>query len=124
MVVEFIDVMLPIAYFIVVAVLTVPIVSALRNYPKLRKVIEILWFLIVYGVAAVLIANLALKYYAVSSSTPYLMIPITLDKNQAIYSSAVLVDALSIFMAIIFVIISAIVFLYTLWATDVDERPV
>ena len=75
----------------------------------------------VFAVASLTVANLALSYY----STAYpATLNLTLDgsANSAIASSF-LIDAVSIYMAIIIVAIAAVVVVYTVFFVNSCDRP-
>jgi NADH-quinone oxidoreductase subunit N len=119
-VVELLDVALPIISLVVLALLTIPVVRFIGR--SNRKTLYMLsWFSVIFVVSFATVANLALKYFSLSSQ-PFLNITLT-GQSVATFSSAFLVDGISVYMSIIFVAICAVVFLYTLFYVDPSERP-
>ena len=78
------------------------------------------WFAIIFIVAAITVANLAIKYYEQSSTQPFISLTLS-EKSLTMFSSAFMIDAISIYMAIIFTIIGAIVFLYSIFYISLNE---
>jgi proton-translocating NADH-quinone oxidoreductase chain N len=71
------------------------------------------------------VANLASQYYSLASPPsplPFLNITIT-GTSVADFSSAFLIDGISIYMAIMFIAVSAVVLIYSLFYVDPSKRP-
>jgi len=120
-VIELIDVVLPIASLVIFAILTVPIISFFRKYHN-SFLLTLGWFLIVFLVSGITVANIAIKYYAISSPQPFLNITLT-DQPLDVYSSSFMIDAISIYMAIIILGISSIVLFYSVLYHNSNQRP-
>ncbi|HLN44258.1 MAG TPA: NADH-quinone oxidoreductase subunit N [Candidatus Sulfotelmatobacter sp.] len=117
---DFIDVILPIASLAIFAVLTVPIFRLIRK-SKRTTGFSLIWFAIVFATVFATISNLALKYYTTVSPQP---LNITLAQTPlASLSTAFMIDAISIYMAIIISTVSAVVFLYGIFYVKLSERP-
>ncbi|MGB8779166.1 MAG: NADH-quinone oxidoreductase subunit N [Candidatus Bathyarchaeia archaeon] len=119
--VNILDVSSPIISFVLFSLLTIPVVKAIRKRPSKRTALSLCWFAIVFVTATATVANLAIKYYDQSSSNPFLTLALTTGTNT-VFSSAFLIDAMSIYMAIIFTIVGAVVFLYGMFYVDLDEK--
>jgi NADH-quinone oxidoreductase subunit N len=116
------DVILPIFTFVIAGLLTIPIFKYIRNSGGNHKTALTLgWFLAVFALAGVTIANLYLSYYTTANPAP-VELALTGSASTAI-SSSFLIDAISIYMAIIIVAISAVVMLYTVFFVNSNERP-
>src|SRR5208283_1062349 len=122
--VQVIDILLPILTLVIAALLTIPVFRLIRKSSN-PTTLTVGWFVAVFAVAGATVANLALSYYSVSS--PGL---INIGLNGAVstnpngaFSSAFLIDAISIFMAVIIVGLSAVVVLYSVFSIGNNERP-
>jgi NADH-quinone oxidoreductase subunit N len=118
--VDFTDVILPIASLAIFSLLTVPIFRAIRR-TKHMTALSLVWFAIVFGTLFATVGSLTLKYYAVATSQP-LSISLA-DTPFATLASAFMIDYLSIYMAIIISAVSAVVFLYGLFYVKLTEKP-
>jgi NADH:ubiquinone oxidoreductase subunit 5 (subunit L)/multisubunit Na+/H+ antiporter MnhA subunit len=107
-----IDISLPIISLIISALLTIPVFNIVRKSSH-KTALTLCWFIAVFLIAGVAVANLALTYYSVINPVP-LNLSLSGDVSSAI-SSSFLVDAISIYMAIIIVAISAVVLIYTVF---------
>jgi len=79
------------------------------------------WFIAVFAIAGATVANLALNYYSVPS--PGIVTLGLSGTTSSIFSSAFLIDAISIYMAIIIVALSAVVVIYTVFSVGSNDRP-
>jgi len=119
--VEIIDIVLPIITLIVAALLTIPIFRLIRKTTH-KTALTLSWFLLVFVLAGTTVANLALSYYSVASP-PTLNLTLNGNSTTAGISSSFMVDAISVYMAIIIVAISAVVLIYTVFFVNSNERP-
>ncbi|HVP92334.1 MAG TPA: NADH-quinone oxidoreductase subunit N, partial [Acidobacteriota bacterium] len=94
---------------------------AIRRRKSKRTVLFACWTVIVFVTAVLAVANLAIKYYDQASSNPFLSVSLISGTN-AIFSSTFLVDAVSIYMAIIFTMVGAVVFMYSMFYIDSGEK--
>jgi proton-translocating NADH-quinone oxidoreductase chain N len=120
--IEILDVSLPIISFVLFSLLTIPVVKAVRKRKSKTNVLTLGWFLMVFITAAITVANLAIKYYEQPSPQPFLNITLA-SEPFAIFSSTFMIDAISIYMAIIFTIVGAVTFLYSIFYINLSERP-
>jgi NADH-quinone oxidoreductase subunit N len=109
MAVDIVGISLPIVSLIVSALLTIPIFKIVRKTSH-KTALTLCWFIAVFLIAGVSVANLALTYYSTANPTP-LNLSLNGDVSSAI-SSSFLVDAISIYMAII-----------TVFFVNSNERP-
>ncbi len=114
------DLILPIFTLVIAALLTIPIFKAIRGSSH-KTALMLTWVLSVFAIAGLSILNLVLSYYSVANPAA---LTLTLDvmANSAI-SSSFYIDAISIYMAIIIVAISAVVMVYTTFFVDSANRP-
>jgi proton-translocating NADH-quinone oxidoreductase chain N len=119
---EILDVFLPITSFVLFSLLTIPVVKAIRKRKTKKTVFMFGWFLTVFVTAAVTVANLTVKYYEQPSPQPFLNIALA-SEPFAIFSSTFMIDAMSIYMAVIFTAVGAVTFLYSILYINLSERP-
>ncbi|MCW4030322.1 MAG: NADH-quinone oxidoreductase subunit N [Candidatus Bathyarchaeota archaeon] len=116
--VEILTVLLPIITFVIAALLTIPIFKIIRRSTH-KTGLTVSWVVVVFVVASLFVANLAINYYSDPTS-----INIALDGSTATpFVSSFLVDAISVYMAIIMVAIAAVVMIYTVFYMNSNERP-
>ncbi|MEM3616472.1 MAG: NADH-quinone oxidoreductase subunit N [Candidatus Bathyarchaeia archaeon] len=109
--IELSDASLPIIAFVLFSLLTIPVVKITRKKGNAKNVL-ILWFLTIFVIAGLTVANLALKYYAEPSPQPFINLSL-IEGSSTIFSSMFLVDAVSVYMAIIFTGVGAVVTVYS-----------
>lgn len=114
------DVILPIFTLIVAALLTLPIFKAIRKSSH-KTALSLAWFIVVFAVASVAVANLVISYYSVVDPVA-LNLTFEATADTAIATSF-LIDALSIYMAIIIVAVAAVVAIYTVFFVNNADRP-
>ncbi|MEM3162075.1 MAG: NADH-quinone oxidoreductase subunit N [Candidatus Bathyarchaeia archaeon] len=114
------DISLPITVFVLSSVLTVPAVKVMRRVQRGKNLLKFCWFSAIFLSAAAAVTNLALKYYSQQAVNPYVGLSLA-SGSSAIFSSAFLVDAVSIYMAIIFTAVSAVIFLFSLFYIESGE---
>ena len=119
--VQIIDVILPIFTLVIAALLTIPIFKIIRKQNSHKTALTLAWFLAVLLVAGITVANLALSYYSTINPLP---LNLALDgSTSTAVTSSFLIDAISIYMAIIIVAVSAVVIVYSVFFIDSNERP-
>ena len=117
--VAIIDVILPIFTFIIAALLTIPVFNIIRKTNH-KTALTLGWFLGVFAIAGITIANLYLSYYTTAVPPA---INLTLNGSTSTIATSFLIDAVSIYMSIIIVAVSAIVLIYTVFFINSNERP-
>jgi len=118
---EILDISLPVIVFVLFSLLTIPVVKTIRKRKIGKTALKLGWFSTVFIIAVISVANLTLKYYAQPSPQPFLNITLTAEP-LTMFSTAFLVDAVSIYMAIIFTIVGAAVFMYSLFYIDSEKK--
>ncbi len=118
--VDIISVLLPVITFVIAALLTIPIFKVIKGSSH-KTALTLSWFIAVFAVAALTIVNLYLSYYSTANPSA-VNLALNGSASTAI-SSSFLVDALSVYMAIIVVAISAVVLIYTVFFVNSNERP-
>jgi proton-translocating NADH-quinone oxidoreductase chain N len=119
--VDILDILLPIVTLVIASLLTIPIFRIIRRHDNHKTALTLGWFLVVFAVAGLTVANLALSYYSTSNPAP---LNIALNGSAASpTSSSFFIDAISIYMAIIIVAISAVVMVYTVFFVNSNDRP-
>jgi proton-translocating NADH-quinone oxidoreductase chain N len=122
--VEILDVVLPIISLVAFAILTIPVFSVIRK-TRHRNALAVVWFLTASLVSGVAVVNLALQYYSLASppfALPFLNIPLA-DTPTPQFASGFLIDGISVYMAIMFVSVSAVVLVYSVFYVDSSKKP-
>lgn len=118
--INLLDIILPVFTLIIAALLTIPIFRVIRKSPH-KTGLSLGWFMVVFAVAAVTVINLVLNYYSGNANPA--PVTLTLDGLNAAIATSFYIDAISIYMAIIIVAISAVVVVYTVYFVDSCDRP-
>ena len=118
--IELIDVVLPIFILVIAALLTIPVFRAIRKTAH-KTTLTLAWFISVFAVAGATVANLALTYYSTPSPS-ITNLSLTSGANSS-FSSSFMIDAISVYMAIIIVAISSVVVIYSVFFVGSNERP-
>lgn len=117
------DVALPIVTLIIFALATIPTFTLIRKTSHITA-LSMAWFALVFAISFITVANLALQYYATSSSQPFVNINLSTTPDVASnVSSSFMIDGISIYMTMIMVIVSAVVMLYSVFYVNPAERP-
>jgi proton-translocating NADH-quinone oxidoreductase chain N len=119
--VDLFDAVLPIATLALSSLLTVPLFKVFSR-AKHRAILIIGWFLVVFAAASFSVANLATKYFAKATAEPFVNLTLS-SGSQPSLSSAFMIDTVSIYMSIIFVLVGAVAFLYSIFYIDTTEKP-
>ena len=119
--VEILDVVLPIISLVIFALLTLPVFRVIRKSQH-KTAWTLVWFSTVFVVSGAAVANLTSKYYSLPSPQPFLNITLT-STPFATLSSAFMIDAISVYMAIIFIAVSAVVLFYSVFYVGSSDRP-
>jgi proton-translocating NADH-quinone oxidoreductase chain N len=82
----------------------------------------LLWFSTVFLVSGAAVANITSQYYSMASPQPFVNISLT-NAPLADFSSAFMIDGISIYMAIMFTAVSAVVLFYSIFYVDPSKRP-
>jgi len=122
--VELFDVVLPIISLVTFAILTIPVFKVIRKTQH-RTALTLAWFSTAFLVSGAAVANLASQYYSLASppsALPFLNITLS-DTPLAEFSSGFMIDGISIYMAIMFIAVSAVVLFYSIFYVDSSKRP-
>ncbi|MCL1971297.1 MAG: hypothetical protein FWF66_07595 [Candidatus Bathyarchaeota archaeon] len=117
--IEIIDVILPVFTLIVAAILTIPVFK-LTCKSRYHNAAIITWFLLVFIAVGVSVANLALTYFSVANP-PVLNLNIN-GAEASPFQSSFLIDALSLYMAIMIVAVSIIIIIYSVFFVNSVNR--
>jgi proton-translocating NADH-quinone oxidoreductase chain N len=119
------DVAFPIISLVAFSLLTILVFKAIRRTNH-KTAFTLLWFALVFAVAFIAVANLAIQYYKIDPVTDptHGFVSITIsDSPLSWLSSCFMIDGMSVYMAIIFVAVSAAVLLYGIFFVNPAERP-
>jgi proton-translocating NADH-quinone oxidoreductase chain N len=119
--VEIWDVALPIISLVTFAFLTIPVFKIIRRRQH-KTALTLAWFSTAFIISGAAVANLTSKYYSLPSPQPFLNITLT-DPSSATLSSAFMIDAISVYMAVMFIAVSAVVLFYSIFYLGSNERP-
>ena len=118
--VQIFDVILPIFTLIIAALLTIPVFKLARKSNN-KNAVTLTWFIAVFAIVIFSVATLTMNYF--STSDP-VALNLTIDGSASTeFTSSFLIDALSIYMAIIIVSISIVVIVYSVLFVNSAERP-
>jgi NADH-quinone oxidoreductase subunit N len=118
--VQIIDAVLPIIALVVSGILTIPAFRVIRK-TKHQTALTLGWFIAVFVTAGLAVANLVMRYYS-TSPPPIVHLSLT-DSALSAFSSAFMIDAISIYMTVIIIALSAIITLYTVLFVGSSDRP-
>jgi proton-translocating NADH-quinone oxidoreductase chain N len=116
-----VDVALPIISLVVFSLLTIPVFRVIRKTQR-KTAWTLIWFSAVFIVSGVAVANLTSQYYSLASPQPFLNITLT-GTPLAAFSSAFMIDGISVYMAIMFIAVSAVVVFYSVFYMEPSKRP-
>jgi len=122
--VDIVDVALPIISLVAFSLLTIPVFRFIRKTQH-KIGLTLIWFSTVFLFSGAAVANLASQYYSLASppsSPPFLNITLT-GTPLADFSSAFMIDGISIYMAIMFIVVAAVVLFYSIFSVDPSKRP-
>ncbi len=119
--VDIFDAALPIISLIIFSLLTIPVFKGIRKTNH-KTALTLVWFAIVFTVVFFAVANLSAKYYQLPISESFVNLTFS-DTPPNSLSSAFMIDGISIYMAIIFAVVSAAVLLYSIFYVNPAERP-
>jgi proton-translocating NADH-quinone oxidoreductase chain N len=119
---EILDIILPIFTLVTSSLLTIPVFKVIRKASH-KTALTLGWLVAVFIIVGATVANLASKYYAFSATQPFVNLTLSGGGSSPTISSAFMVDAISVYMAIIIVAVSAIVMIYSVFFVDSSERP-
>jgi proton-translocating NADH-quinone oxidoreductase chain N len=117
--IDVMDVILPIFTLIVAAILTVPVFK-LACKSKHHNAVIIAWFLVIFAAVGISVANLAFNYFSLDAP-PMLNLSIN-DISASPFQSSFLLDALSLYMAIIIVGVSIVIMIYSVFFVNSAGR--
>jgi proton-translocating NADH-quinone oxidoreductase chain N len=119
-----VDVALPIISLVAFSILTIPVFRFIRKTQH-KIGLTLIWFSTIFLFSGAAVANLASQYYSLASPPsppPFLNITLT-GTPSANFSSAFMIDGISIYMAIMFIVVAAIVLFYSIFYVDPSKRP-
>jgi proton-translocating NADH-quinone oxidoreductase chain N len=119
-----VDVALPIISLVAFSILTIPVFRFIRKTQH-KIGLTLIWFSTIFLFSGAAVANLASQYYSLASPPsppPFLNITLT-GTPLADFSSAFMIDGISIYMAIMFIVVAAIVLFYSIFYVDPSKRP-
>ena len=108
--VQIIDIILPVLSLVIASLLTLPVFRVIRKSTH-KTALTLAWVVVAIGIASLAVINLAIGYYSTVNPAS-LNLAIDGTTSTAITSSF-LIDAISIFMAIIIVATAAVVLIPT-----------
>jgi len=101
------EVLTPSIILIVFALLTVPVVNLIRKHNAHRSLLIAIWVIIPFLFTGVSILRLCLKYYGQIETQPFVRV-FLVDGNEAHLSSSFLIDAVSMYMAVVYLVVGLI----------------
>jgi proton-translocating NADH-quinone oxidoreductase chain N len=108
--------------FVLLALVTIPILNVIRShFPEKSRFFSAGWMILVFVICFIAVINLSMKYFNLEPIVPFLNVKFS-GAGSLLFSSSFLVDALSIYIIIIFVGIGAIIALYDALEVRNDGR--
>lgn len=119
--VDIFDAALPIISLIAFSLLTIPVFKAIRRTNH-KTALTLVWFAVVFTTVFFTVANLSAKYYQLPLEQSFVNLSLS-DTPPSSLSSAFMIDGISVYMAIMFAVVSAVVLLYSIFYINPAERP-
>jgi len=116
------DVLLPTVILTVSAMLTLPILTVIRRRNSHHRALAVLWIVVPFSAAALWIIHLSLEYYGSMGSQPFVFVSFA-PGEEAHLSSSFLVDAVSIYMVIVYLLMGFASCLYGILYIGFEEKP-
>jgi len=105
------EVLIPSIILIVSALLTVPMINLIRKYDDRHGFLSIVWISTPFLAVTISILHLCFTYYAQAEEQPFVKV-FLVSGMSAHLSSSFLVDAVSIYMAVVYLVVGLISCLY------------
>jgi len=118
--VQIIDAVLPIIALVISAILTIPAFKVIRK-AKHQTALTLGWFIAVFTATGLAVTNLVITYYS-TSPPPVVNLSLT-NSALSVFSSVLMIDAISIYMTVIIIALSAVITLYTVLFVNSSARP-
>ena len=116
-----VDVLLPTISLSIFSLATIPALSVLRGRLSSHyRLIALVWALIPFTIAALGVLHLVFEYYGIMDSQPF--VRVSLVRGYASLSSSFLIDSVSIYMAVVYLTVGAISYLYGALYIDLGRR--
>ncbi|MBN2150818.1 MAG: NADH-quinone oxidoreductase subunit N [Candidatus Lokiarchaeota archaeon] len=120
--IETVDVLLPVMVCVVLSLLSLVIFKRIRKAGRRKALLMVAWSAGAFTAIAASVLNIAVKYYGAPAPLPFLGFSLT-SGPDAIHSSSFLVDAMSVYVALIFVPVAGVIFTYSLVHNGLEDKP-
>ncbi|MDH5795189.1 MAG: proton-conducting transporter membrane subunit [Candidatus Bathyarchaeota archaeon] len=115
------EVLTPSIILISLALITVPVMGIVRRNSKGHRSLSLVWVLAVFSALTVGIARLYFEYYTQVEGQPFVTV-FLVGGERAHLSSSFLVDAVSMYMAIVYLIVGLISCLYSVFYIKLESE--
>ena len=117
-----VDALLPTIILSVSALLTIPILDVIRRRDNKHRFLVVIWVAIPFFAAALWTVHLALRYFEVMDSNPFLFVSSS-SGDREVLSSSFLIDAVSIYMVAVYLVMGFTSCLYSSLYIKFEEKP-
>lgn len=115
------DVLAPTIIFTICSVVTVPLLIFVRKKSRNKGLFTIVWIAISFSAATISVVHIGIEYYKQCSTQPFLNVSFG-EASMVPVSSTFLVDAVSVYMAVAYLIVSFISCMYSVLYVKADEK--
>jgi len=112
------NVLLPTILLTVFALLSIPVFRFIRGKPRFSTALSVLWLVAIFVSVGVSVADLSLRYFGQQQA----FLTVALADSTVPVSSSFLVDAVSIYMSQIIVVVSLVLCLFAVFHLGSEER--
>jgi proton-translocating NADH-quinone oxidoreductase chain N len=110
--IDILDVLAVPVALVLMGLLTIPVIRTIRRRAPKSNLMSAGWVLTVFIICFIPVVNLSFKYFSVGPMIPFVTVNLS-GPALLIFSSSFLVDALSLYILVMFVGIGAVVTLYS-----------
>jgi proton-translocating NADH-quinone oxidoreductase chain N len=118
MMISAVNVLLPTILLTVFALLSIPVFRFIRGKPRFSTVLSVLWLATIFVCVGISVADLSLRYFGQQQA----FLTVALAGSNVPVSSSFLVDAVSVYMSQIIVIVSIVLCLFAVFHLGSEER--
>ncbi len=111
----------PTVILILSALITVPVVALIRRGDNRHRSLIILWVIIPFILVGISLINLSREYYGMAGETPFINVSLIGGAGAAL-SSSFLIDAVSLYMASVYLIMALPSCIYSILYVGMDDE--
>ena len=111
----------PTVILLLSALITVPVVALIRRGDNRHRSLIILWVIIPFILVGISLINLSREYYGMAGETPFINVSLIGGAGAAL-SSSFLIDAVSLYMASVYLIMALPSCIYSILYVGMDDE--